>query len=103
MISRHQSPDSRIDIVSADPRSRARALLATTLPRQGELSLQDLTASGRSLFAELRSPHGELWRLTAFERMGDGRPRRIRGGRVRDLSARQRCIRIYLQREGDQR
>jgi hypothetical protein len=41
--------------------------------------------------------------LTAFERMGDGRPRRIRGSRVRDLSARQRGIRIYLQREGDQR
>jgi len=42
-------------------------------------------------------------RLTVFERMGDGRRRWVRDRSVRDLSARQRGIRIDLECDGDQR
>ena len=42
-------------------------------------------------------------RLTVFERMGDGRRRWVRDRSVRDLSARQRGIRIDLEGDGDQR
>ena len=42
-------------------------------------------------------------RLTVFERMGDGRRRWVRDRSVRDLSARQRGIRIDFEGDGDQR
>ena len=41
--------------------------------------------------------------LTAFEAMGNGRRRGVRGSSVRDLCARQRSIRIDLEGDGDQR
>ena len=42
-------------------------------------------------------------RLTASERMGDGRRHRVRRSSVRDLGARQRGIRIDFEGDGDQR
>jgi hypothetical protein len=55
-----KSPDSTTDIVSAAP--PAARELVKLLPCQDRAPLpNDLTASGRSLFAELPSPHGRLW------------------------------------------
>jgi hypothetical protein len=54
------------------------------------------------MFAELPSPRGRFSRLTTFERMGDGRCRRIWRG-AREFRARQHCIRINLECDGDQR
>ena len=55
-------PDSTSDIVSAAPPA-ARELLKL-LPCQDRAFPPRLTASGRSLFAELPSPHGQLSRAT---------------------------------------
>jgi hypothetical protein len=50
----------------------------------------------------LPSPHGRLWRLTAFERMCDSRCRGIWRG-AREFRARQHCIRINLKCDRNQR
>ncbi len=49
----------------------------------------------------LPRPHGASALLTASERMGDGRRHRVRRSSVRDLSARQRGIRIDFEGDGD--
>jgi hypothetical protein len=56
-----KSPDSTSDIVSAAPPAARELLKLLILPRQGATPL-DLTAPGRSLFAELPSPRGRLSR-----------------------------------------
>jgi hypothetical protein len=61
--SRNRSPVLTSSIVGVGLARRAGTAKAITLPRQGDSSPQELTASGRSFFAELPGPHERLSRV----------------------------------------